>query len=287
LGQDGKVQHDYAGAAYWYQQASDHGNAQAAFELALLYREGLGVAADATKSFQLLQKAAEANYVPAMPMLSKAYGDQKTPVSPQRAAYWATKAAEAGDSNGWLILGFEYASGKLGGNPPYWYQMAMQEFRRAAGGGNCIAMMAIGDLYSKGNSVPADRAQAQSWQAKAESCQDGNLARLQQQISEYQARAAAAREPVALSMLGAIPVLPKLAPRPSQNGQRAGFGWNSDSIGALVAAVGIVAAINVLLPGSGPAADAMPPSDPIDFFAATAICGQGGLGVDSHGNCSR
>ena len=25
VGQDGKVQHDYAGAAYWYHQASDHG----------------------------------------------------------------------------------------------------------------------------------------------------------------------------------------------------------------------------------------------------------------------
>jgi len=251
LGQDGKVQHDYPGAAYWYQQASDHGDAQAAYELALLYRDGLGVTADAAKSFQLLQKAADANYVPAMPMLSNAYADQKTPVSPQRATYWATKAAEAGDSAGWLILGFEYASGKLGGNPPYWYQMAMQEYRKAAGGGNCIAMMAIGDLYSKGNGVPADKVQAQSWQAKAESCQDGNLARLQHQISEYRARAAAAREPVALSMLGAISVLPRLAPRPSQNGQRSGVGWNSDTIRGLVATVGILAAINVLLPGSG------------------------------------
>ena len=147
-------------------------------------------------------------------------------------------------------------------------------------------MMAIGDLYSKGNGVSADKVQAQSWQAKAESCQDGNLARLQQQISEYRARAAAAREPVAVSILGAIPVLPRLAPRPSQNGQRSGFGWNSDSIGALIAAAGIVAAINGLLPGSGPAADVMPPGDPIDFRAAIAICGQGGLGVDSRGNCS-
>ena len=47
VGQDGKVQHDYAGAAYWYHQASDHGDAQAAYELAILYRDGLGVTADA------------------------------------------------------------------------------------------------------------------------------------------------------------------------------------------------------------------------------------------------
>ena len=80
---------------------------------------GLGVPADAAQSFQLLQKAAEANYVPAMPLLSDAYADQKTPVSGQRATYWATKAAEAGDPRGWLMLGFEYNTGKLGGDPPY------------------------------------------------------------------------------------------------------------------------------------------------------------------------
>ena len=259
VGPDGKVQHDYAGAAYWYQQASDHGNARAAYELALLYREGLGVAADAAKSFQLLQKAAEANYVPAMPMLSNAYADQKTPVSPQRATYWATKAAEAGDAAGWLILGFEYASGKLGGNPPYWYQMAMEEFRKAAGGGNCVAMLAIGELYSSGKGVPVDKAQGQNWNAKADSCQDGNLAVLQQQISAYQTRAAAAREPVTLSMLGAIPVIARPAPRPSQSGQRPGVSWNSDFLGKLVAAAVIVTAINLLVggdDGSGPDADA-------------------------------
>jgi TPR repeat protein len=263
VGQDGKVQHDYAGAAYWYQQASDHGNAQAAYELALLYREGLGVAADAAKSFQLLQKAAEANYIPAMPMLSNAYADQKTPVSPQRATYWATKAAEAGDATGWLILGFEYASGKLGGNPPYWYQMAMEEFRKAAGGGNCVAMLAIGELYSSGKGVPVDKAQGQNWNAKADSCQGGNIAILQQQISEYQARVGASREPVAVSMLGAIPVIPRPAPRPSQNGQRSGVSWNSDFIGKLVAAAVIATAINLLVPHSGGDDGSGPDADPV------------------------
>jgi TPR repeat protein len=198
-----------------------------------------------------LQKAAEANYVPAMPMLSNAYADQKTPVSPQRATYWATKAAEAGDSTGWLILGFEYASGKLGGSPPFWYIRAMEEFTKAADGGNCVAMMAIGELYSSGKGVPPDKAQGQNWIAKAESCQDGNLAVLQQQISAYQTRAAAAREPVTLSMLGAIPVLPRAAPRATRHGQQSSVGWNSDFLGTLVAAAVTLTAINLLLPDSG------------------------------------
>jgi TPR repeat protein len=84
LAPDGSAQHDHAGAAYWYHQASEHGEAQAAYQLAILYRDGLGVPADASQSFQLLQKAAEANFVPAMSLLSDVYAEQKAPVSGHR-----------------------------------------------------------------------------------------------------------------------------------------------------------------------------------------------------------
>jgi len=252
LGQDGKVQHDYAGAAYWYHQASDHGEAQASYELAILYHDGLGVPADASQSFQLLQKAAEANYVPAMPLLSNAYADQKTPTSFQRATYWATKAADAGDPKGWLILGFEYNSGLLGGNRPYWYTSAMEAFRKAAAGGNCLAMMEIGELYSKGNGVPADKTLAQSWQEKAQSCQDGNLALLQQQISQYRARAVAAREP----MLAAIPVIPQSTAPVARNGHGSRASADSDVLASIAVAVAVVGAITALIP---PSANVGPP----------------------------
>ena len=262
LGQDGKVQHDYAGAAYWYHQASDHGDAQAAYELAILYRDGLGVAADASQSFQLLQKAAEANYVPAMPMLSNAYADQKTPVSFQRATYWATKAADAGDPRGWLILGFEYSAGLLGGAPSFAYRMAMDDYKKAADGGNCVAMMEIGELYSNGKGVPSDKTLAQSWQAKAQSCQDGNLALLQQQISQYRARSAAAREPALYPMLAAIPVIPKSAQPVARNGHRSGDSMISDALTSVAAAVAVVAAITALIPPSANVGS--PPRDPYD-----------------------
>ena len=104
------------------------------------------------------------------------------------------KAAEAGDPQGWLVLGFEYDTGKLGGDPPYWHQMAMEAYRKAADGGNCLAMMAIGDLYAAGNGVRADQAQAQSWHTKAQSCQGGNIAMLQQQVAQYNYDAAALSE---------------------------------------------------------------------------------------------
>ena len=218
LGKDGNVQHDYSGAAYWYHQASDHGDAQAAYELSILYHDGLGVPADASQSFQLLQKAGEANYVPSMVLLSDSYADQTTAVSGERATYWAMKAAEGGDPAGWLILGFEYNAGDLGGDRPFWYTSAMEAFKKAAAGGNCIAMMEIGDLYSKGNGVPADKTLAQSWQSKAASCQGGDVAMLQQQISQFQSRAAAARQPALVSMFAAIPNIPKSAPPVARDG---------------------------------------------------------------------
>jgi TPR repeat protein len=264
LAPDGSAQHDYAGAAYWYHQASNRGDAQAAYELAVLYRDGLGVPADASQSFQLLQKAGEANYVPAMSLLSDAYAGQKTPVSGQRATYWAMKAAEAGDPQGWLVLGVEYNTGKLGGNPPYWYQKAMESYRKAADGGNCLAMMAIGDLYAAGSGVRADQAQAQSWHTKAQSCQGGNIVMLQQQVAQYKARAAAQRDPALYPVLTALPDIPKSAPVASGNRNRSGLSVNSDLLIGLVAGAVIAAAIIALTPSSGNAN-----SDDVDPMAGT------------------
>jgi hypothetical protein len=89
-----------------------------------------------------------------------------------------------------------------------------------------------------GKGVPADKTLAQNWHAKAQSCQDGNLALLQQQISRYRARAAAAREP----MLSAIPVIPKSAPPVARNGHGSGASANSDIlVGIAVVVVAMIA----------------------------------------------
>jgi hypothetical protein len=266
LAPNGIAQHDYAGAVYWYHQASDRGEAQASYELANLYHDGLGVPADASQSFQLLQKAADANYVPAMSPLSDAYAEQKTPVSRERATYWAMKAANAGDPRGWAVLGFEYETGKLGGDPPYWHQKAMESYRRAADGGNCLAMMAIGDLYAAGNGVRADRAQAQSWHTKAQSCQGGNIAMLQQQVTQYKARATAARDPALYPVLATLPDIPNSpaqaprnnpgAPARARNIDNSGF--NQSIVDGLVAGAVIYVALDLLfgsIPSSGSGTD--------------------------------
>ena len=195
LGADGGAKPDYAGAAYWYQKASDHGEAQAAYELAVINRDGLGRPANAPAAFELLKKAAEAGYVPAMSPLSYAYAASGSPVSAQRMTYWANRAAESGDPGGWLILGYEYNKGMLGGERPYWYRMAMDAYKKAADGGDCIAMMNIGGLYFNGNGVPQDKTKAQSWFAKAESCQGKDLDWMRAKAAKYRERAAVGHLP--------------------------------------------------------------------------------------------
>jgi hypothetical protein len=143
-------------------------------------------------------------------------------------------------------------------------------------------MMAIGDLYTKGNGVRADQVQAQSWHAKAQSCQGGDLAMLQQQVAQLKARAAAARDP-ALS-----PILSALAdnPRPSaQTRNPAKAGFDQSILVGLVAGAVIAAAIVALTPSSENANsnDADRTLDPMDAVnrnlqmnEARRNCEQGG-----------
>jgi len=166
------------------------------------------------------------------------------------------KAADGGDPQGWLVLGFEYDTGKLGGDPPYWYQKAMESYRKAADGGNCLAVMAVGDLYATGSGVRADQAQTQSWHARAQSCQGGNIAILQQQVAQYKARAAAARDPALYPVLAAPPDIPNPPAQAPRNNPRAsaqarsadGSGFNQSILDGLVAAVVIVIALDLVAP---------------------------------------
>jgi hypothetical protein len=237
------VKPDYAGAAYWYQQPSDRGEAQAAYQLAIIYRDGLGGNANPSAAFELLKKAALGGHVPAMVPLSHPYGSVRSPVSGQRATYWATRAAEEGDPAGWSILGYLYNKGYLGGERPYWYRMAMDAYTKAAAGGDCVAMMNIGVLYFNGNGVPQDGTRAQSWFAKAESCQGKDLDWMREKSAKYRERAAAGRLPAVVEEPG---------PAKGRPGLSAG-----QIIAAFLALTAIAIAVDI---ADGPSANADTPS---------------------------
>lgn len=190
LGADGSAQPDYAGAAYWYEQAAGKGVAEGAYRLALLYSDGLGVTADPFRARELLKKAGRSGYVPAMVLLSNAYLELKTDAAQKRAVAWAKKAADTGDPEGWYIIGYiNYKADRPRALNVAMYQYAMEAYRKAADGGHCIAMMNIGGLYFNGEGVPQDAKQAESWFAKAESCASKDLDWVREKAAKYREKA--------------------------------------------------------------------------------------------------
>jgi TPR repeat protein len=127
----------------------------------------------------------------------------------------------------------------------------MEAFKKAADGGNCVAMLAIADFYTKGLGVNADKTLAQRWQAQAEKCQAGNLAMLQQQISEYRARVAAMHEPALSPMIDAIPASAKPAAPVARNGHDG----DSRILADIATGVAVIAALVALVPDTGPLTD--------------------------------
>jgi hypothetical protein len=169
---------DWPAAGYWYNEAANRGDAEASYELGLMLRDSTGVAADADGALELLRKAAEAGYVPAMVPLSILYAAARTAVSPQRATFWADQADQHGDPHGTYILGYEHSRGWLGGGESYAYAQAMEKYRKAADGGVCVAFDGIADLYAQGHGVPRDAGAARDWHARGNDCRARQVASL-------------------------------------------------------------------------------------------------------------
>ncbi|MGA8441660.1 MAG: tetratricopeptide repeat protein [Candidatus Sulfotelmatobacter sp.] len=248
LGADGNTKPDYAGAAYWYQKASDDGDVHAEYELAVIYRDGLGVPENPSAALELFKKSALAGYMPAMVPLSYAYAATRSSLSLERATYWATKASEAGDPRGWLILGYEYNKGLLGGERPYWYQMAMDAYKKSAAGGDCVAMLNIGGLYFNGDGVPQDKTQAQSWFAKAQACRGKEFDWVWQKAATYKQRAAAGHLPAV-----AVPIPPAKG--------AVGFSPGEKIVMGIAAFVAVAIAIDALFPQTEKDKDSSPAPD--------------------------
>jgi TPR repeat protein len=95
LGEAARARSDGSGAASWYRQAAERGHARAALTLALLLKNGEGVAQDKTAAAHWLARAAAAGDAHAMFLLSNAYaaGDG-VPADPRRARALLEQAAD-------------------------------------------------------------------------------------------------------------------------------------------------------------------------------------------------
>ncbi len=138
------------------------GNGAAAYYLARMYRDGLGVHADPAKALAWAEQGAARGNALAQNMvglLEDAGRGMPRDDKAALASYLA--AADQGLAWGAFNAGYFYESGRGLAQPDA--SKAFEYYRRAADDGNAAAGNAIGDLYRTGRGVPQDRGRAVQW----------------------------------------------------------------------------------------------------------------------------
>ena len=155
----------YNEAISLWKPLADSGNPVAQNGLALLYRDGRGVAQDYGQALVWYQKAADQGYAPAQCDLGHMYLDGLgVPKDAVTAVAWYRKAAEQGDAMAQNDLGIMYYKG-LG--VPQDYVLAASWYQKAADQGNAETQHNLGRMYYKGEGVPKDYTAAAAWFEKA------------------------------------------------------------------------------------------------------------------------
>ncbi len=138
------------------------GNGAAAYYLARMYRDGLGVHTDPAKALAWAKEGAARGNALAQNMvglLEDAGRGMPRDDKAALASYLA--AADQGLAWGAFNAGYFYESGRGLAQPDA--AKAFEYYRRAADDGNAAAGNAIGDLYRTGRGVPQDRDRAIQW----------------------------------------------------------------------------------------------------------------------------
>lgn len=95
----------YETARRMWQQIGGSGRAEAQFNLAILYDDGLGVTPDLARALQYYQEAAEGGSRAAAYRLGLLHlRDPRLPEDPQQARYWLSRAAQDGDTEAAVLL---------------------------------------------------------------------------------------------------------------------------------------------------------------------------------------
>jgi TPR repeat protein len=122
-----------------YQPKANQGDADAQFNLALLYYSGIGTPRDIRYAVYWYTKAAEQGHVNAQYKLGNLYhyGDgEEVPKDLKQAVYWLTKAAEQGLVYAQYSLGHMY---EYDDEPPQDYKQAFFWYTKAAEQGHYFA----------------------------------------------------------------------------------------------------------------------------------------------------
>lgn len=143
--------------------AAEAGVLTAVMNQGIMTLRGQGTKADAAVGIALLEKAADQGLVEAQVRLAETYyfgEDGRIGRSPEKAAPWALKAAEAGNAWAQNLLGTmaEHGLGR-----PRDSKQAVEWYQKAADQGEPKAQSALGRLLHAGVDVPRDRIASYYW----------------------------------------------------------------------------------------------------------------------------
>ncbi|HEY8035184.1 MAG TPA: tetratricopeptide repeat protein [Methylobacter sp.] len=148
-----------------YLQLANQGNADAQFNVGLIYANGQGIAKDDKQAVDWFSKAANQGHREAQTKLGFMYATGKgVEQNYNSAVYWCYKAAEQGDVIAQYNLGQMYAKGQGVAKDN---SLAVSWFSKAAAQGDAHAQYSLGNMYTDGVGVAKDIAQAEDWYRKA------------------------------------------------------------------------------------------------------------------------
>lgn len=169
------VDDDYASAQEAYQKAADRKNADAIYNLGLIYEYGKGLPVDYKQAKAKYNQAADSGSAAAMNQLAGIYfyglGEAR---DVEQGLSWYRKAADLGNSSAMYQLGLFSETGVA---TKIDFNNALSFYTKAAEKGNEKAMLALARMYLYGTGVTKDVQQAVVWYER--------LADLQNAYAQY------------------------------------------------------------------------------------------------------
>jgi uncharacterized caspase-like protein len=163
LGRAARILKSYKQAHELFAKASDLGSGIAAYDLGVIYLNGLDSEKDEAKARSWLQRGVELGDVSAMATLGLVYSLEPGRADDALAYGLFVKAADE-DPVAMNSLGFFYETGRQVAQD---YAAARSWYERAAARGNEVAMRNLGSLYERGAGVSKDLVLARSLYEKA------------------------------------------------------------------------------------------------------------------------
>jgi TPR repeat protein len=146
-------------------EAAERGDAEAQFNLGMMYSAGLGIEKDDSAAFRWIHKAAEQGHKEAEFILGLMFDEGVGAAKDEsQALTWYRKAADHGERRAQYQLARAYA---LGSGVAENLQEAARWYRRAAEQGLVHAQSSLALLYETGTGVEQDEREALRWYLKA------------------------------------------------------------------------------------------------------------------------